>query len=66
MAVSKRKTSKSKNKMRQAGKGLVKKNNIYIDAQGNLQLSHNLIVRRVKKAKATDVATEGEKVKAEA
>ena len=52
--------------MRQAGKGLVRKNNIYLDAQGNLQLSHNLIIRRVKKAKTTDAVTEGEKVNAEA
>ena len=66
MAVSKRKTSKSKNKMRQAGKGLVRKNNIYFDAQGNLQLSHNLIIRRVKKAKTADATAEGEQVKAEA
>jgi ribosomal protein L32 len=36
MAVSKRKTSKSKNKMRQAGKGLKKKENLMYDDKKNL------------------------------
>ena len=49
MAVPKRKTSKSRNKMRQAGKGLIKKNTISVDKDGNLKLSHNTIIRKEKK-----------------
>lgn len=48
MAVPKRKTSKSKNKMRQAGKGLVKKSNLIIDKGGEIKLSHNTIIKKVK------------------
>jgi len=54
MAVPKRKTSKSKNKMRQAGKGLICKNNIKIDPHGEIQLSHNLIIKKVKKKQADE------------
>ena len=36
MAVPKRKTSKSKNGMRQAGKGLKKKMNLRLDENGNV------------------------------
>ena len=52
MAVPKRKTSKSKNKMRQANKGLVKKNNIFFDKEGNMKISH--IVRKAKRVKKQD------------
>lgn len=51
MAVPKRKTSKSKRDMRQAGKGLVKKNHIRIDKDGNVLLSHNTRIIREKKSK---------------
>lgn len=51
MAVPKRKTSKSKNGMRQAGKGLKKKMNLRLDENGNVQMSHVVIVKRVKKQK---------------
>ena len=51
MAVPKRKTSKSKNGMRQAGKGLVRKTNIKFDENGNAVISHNLIVKREKRIK---------------
>ena len=54
MAVPKRKTSKSKNKMRQAGKGIVKKQTISVDKDGNLKLSHNMIVKKEKKKKEKD------------
>ena len=51
MAVPKRKTSKSKNGMRQAGKGLKRKMNLRLDENGNVQMSHVVIVKRVKKQK---------------
>lgn len=51
MAVPKRKTSKSKNGMRQAGKGLKRKMNLRLDENGNVQMSHIVIVKRVKKQK---------------
>jgi ribosomal protein L32 len=51
MAVPKKKTSKSKNKMRQAGKGLSKKNNIRLDATGKPVMSHVIKIERVKKEK---------------
>ena len=51
MAVPKKKTSKSKNKMRQAGKGLSKKNHIHLDASGKPAMSHVMKVERVKKTK---------------
>ena len=51
MAVPQRKTSKSKRDMRQAGKGLLKKNNIRIDKDGSILLSHNTRIVRVKKDK---------------
>ena len=51
MAVPKRKTSKSKRDMRQAGKGLSRKNNIRIDENGSILLSHNTRIVRVKKNK---------------
>lgn len=51
MAVPKKKTSKSKNRMRQAGKGLVKKNNIRLDASGKPVMSHIIKIERVKKDK---------------
>ena len=51
MAVPKKKTSKSKNKMRQAGKGLVKKNHIRLDNSGKPSMSHVVKMERVKKAK---------------
>ena len=35
--------------MRQAGKGLIKKNTISVDKDGNLKLSHNTIIRKEKK-----------------
>ena len=54
MAVPKRKTSKSKNRMRQAGKGLVKKQTISVDTNGNLKLSHNTIIKREKKKKGEE------------
>ena len=49
MAVPKRKTSKSKNGMRQAGKGLVKKTNLKLDNDGNVVMSHVLIVKKKNK-----------------
>ncbi len=51
MAVPKRKTSKSKRDMRQAGKGLSRKSNIRIDENGSILLSHNTRIVRVKKDK---------------
>lgn len=51
MAVPKKKTSKLKNKMRQAGKGLSKKNNIRLDATGKPVMSHVIKIERVKKEK---------------
>ena len=51
MAVPKRKTSKSKNGMRQAGKGLKRKMNLRLDENGNVQMSHVVVVKRVKKQK---------------
>ena len=51
MAVPKRKTSKSKNGMRQAGKGLIRKMNLKLDSEGNVQMSHILIIRRNKNKK---------------
>lgn len=56
MAVPKRKTSKSKNGMRQAGKGLVRKTNLRLNANGEPQMSHMLIVKRVKKQKPQETA----------
>ena len=40
MAVPKKKTSKSKNGMRQAGKGLCVKHNIRFDADGSVVMSY--------------------------
>ena len=51
MAVPKRKTSKSKNGMRQAGKGLKRKMNLRLDQNGNVQMTHVAVVKRVKKRK---------------
>ena len=51
MAVPKRKTSKSKRDMSQAGKGLSRKSNIRIDENGSILLSHNTRIVRVKKDK---------------
>jgi ribosomal protein L32 len=51
MAVPKRKTSKSKNRMRQAGKGLVRKTNLKLDDKGNVTMSHVLVLKREKKEK---------------
>lgn len=55
MAVPKRKTSKSKNGMRQAGKGLRKLNNLIFDNNGNAKMFHNTIFKRVKKEKNTQI-----------
>lgn len=42
MAVSKRKTSKSRNGMKQSGKGLRKKENLIFDDRGNaIGISHH-------------------------
>ena len=54
MAVPKRKTSKSKNRMRQAGKGLKVQANISFDEKGEPRISHMLIVKREKKQKKTE------------
>ena len=51
MAVPKRKTSKSKRDMRQAGKGLKKNVNIKLDANGIPILAHNIVIIREKKKK---------------
>ena len=56
MAVPKRKTSKSKNGMRQAGKGLKRKMNLRLDENGNVQMSHVKIFKRVKKTKQEEKA----------
>ena len=48
MSVPKRKTSKSKRDMRQSGKGLVKKNNLYINDKGDLCMSHMKLKVKVK------------------
>lgn len=37
--------------MRQAGKGLKKKMNLRLDENGNVQMSHVVIVKRAKKQK---------------
>jgi len=58
MAVPKRKTSKSKNGMRQAGKGLTLKMNLKFDDKGVAQMSHNLVVKREKKQKESEVKNE--------
>ena len=55
MAVPKKKTSKSKNGMRQAGKGLVAKNNIRIDKDGKVQMSYVERQVRIKKVKQEEV-----------
>jgi len=49
MAVSKRKTSKSRNGMRQAGKGLVRKMNLQINNEGKIVMSHVVVFKRQKK-----------------
>ena len=52
MAVPKKKTSKSRRDMRSANKALVKKSNIYFNAEGKPQLSHiTLKPKRVRKQK---------------
>ena len=60
MAVPKRKTSKSKNKMRQAGKGLVRKQNIFVGKDGKYSMSHRTVVlfreRPTKDAKKSEKA----------
>ncbi len=37
--------------MRQSGKGLVKKSNVYLNDKGDVSMSHMTIKRRVKKEK---------------
>lgn len=56
MAVPKKKTSKSKNGMRQAGKGLKVKNNIRIDKDGKVQMSYIERQVRVKKVKQEEAS----------
>ncbi len=51
MAVPKRKTSKSKNGMRQAGKGLRRKTNLKLNADGIVTMSHIRIIEKKKKEK---------------
>ncbi|GEM_PF-5801079 len=58
MAVPKKKTSKSKNGMRQAGKGYTKKTNIFVDKDGKYCMSHMVILKREKKAKKEEQKTE--------
>ena len=58
MAVPKKKTSKSKNRMRQAGKGFTKKQNIFIDKDGKFCMSHMVIIKREKKVKKEEQKTE--------
>jgi ribosomal protein L32 len=64
MAVSKRKTSKSKNGMRQSGKGLRKKENLIFDDKRNLVgISHHkffLEKRRKKEEQNKEVSSEKE------
>ena len=55
MAVPKKKTSKSKNGMRQAGKGLVVKNHIRIDKDGKVQMSYIERQVRIKKVKKNNI-----------
>ena len=60
MAVPKKKTSKSKNRMRQAGKGFTKKQNIFIDKDGKFCMSHMVIIKREKKQKNTEKSAEAQ------
>ena len=63
MAVPKKKTSKSKNGMRQAGKGLVAKGHIRIDKDGHAQMSYVERQTRVKKPKAEEAKKQNSKKK---
>ena len=61
MAVPQKKTSKSRNGMRQAGKGFKLRHNVFVDENGNFAISHNKVApKRERKNSETEnnVATE--------